>query len=176
MVKLVLSKRNRRFNLLDNCSNLFNRTTGYNYNIWFELYISITTISNEDNNIKYILLVDDHRDILFTFEIYLKSIRYPTVPFNDPVEALNYFNKNFINCMLVLTDYGMPHMSGLDLIEKIREKDLNYKIKIILISATVKNEIINYDDRFFKLKVDKFLEKPIPLDKLKNEIEILIVW
>jgi CheY-like chemotaxis protein len=68
----------------------------------------------------------------------LKSIGYSTISFNDPVEALNYFNKNISNCILVITDYGMPKMSGLDLIEKIREKDRNYKIKIILISATIK--------------------------------------
>jgi CheY-like chemotaxis protein len=83
-------------------------------------------------------LVDDYQDTLYTFELYLKSIEYSTISFNDPVEALNYFNKNISNCILVITDYGMPKMSGLDLIEKIREKDRNYKIKIILISATIK--------------------------------------
>jgi CheY-like chemotaxis protein len=83
-------------------------------------------------------LVDDYQDTLYTFELYLKSIGYSTISFNDPVEALNYFNKNISNCILVITDYGMPKMSGLDLIEKIREKDRNYKIKIILISATIK--------------------------------------
>jgi CheY-like chemotaxis protein len=105
----------------------------------------------------------------------LKSIvGYITISFNDPLEALNYFNKNISNCILVITDYGMPKMSGLDLIEKIREKNQNYKIKIILISATIKNNIINSHDKFLKLKVDKFLEKPISLDKLKNEIKMLI--
>ena len=100
---------------------------------------------------------------------------FSTISFNDPVQALKYFNKNISNCILVITDYGMPQMSGLELIEKIREKDLNYKIKIIIVSATIKeNIIINYSDRFLKLKVDKFLEKPIQLDKLKNEIKILI--
>ena len=68
----------------------------------------------------------------------------------------------------------MPLMSGLDLIEKIREKDRNYKINIIVISATVKNNIINYNDKFLNLKVDKFLEKPLSLEKLKDEIKILI--
>jgi len=65
-------------------------------------------------------------------------------------------------------------MSGLDLIEKIREKDRNYKINIIVISATIKNNIINYNDKFLELKVDKFLEKPLSLEKLKDEIKILI--
>jgi len=130
--------------------------------------------NNNNNNDKYILLVDDDQDTVYTFDIYLKSIRYPTVSFVNPVEALNYFNKNFTKCSLVITDYAMPLMSGLDLIEKIREKDRNYKINIIVISATIKNNIINYNDKFLELKVDKFLEKPLSLEKLKDEIKILI--
>lgn len=127
-----------------------------------------------NNNNKYILLVDDDKDTVFTFDIYLKSIGYTTVSFVNPVEALNYFNKNFTNCILVIADYCMPQMSGLDLIKKVREKDRKYKIKTIVISTTIKDNIINYNYRFLELKVDKFLEKPIPLEKLKNEIKMLI--
>ena len=68
----------------------------------------------------------------------------------------------------------MPEMSGLDLIKKIREKDQDYKIKIIVISATVKDDIIRQNSKFLNLKIDKFLEKPITLDNLKKEIEKLI--
>ena len=119
-------------------------------------------------------MVDDAKDIVYTFEIYLKSIGYYTVSFVNPIEALDYFNKNFTNCILVITDYGMPQMSGLDLIKKIRETDRNHRIKIIVISATVKNDIIDYNDRILNLKIDKFLEKPLPLEVLKNEIKKLI--
>jgi len=77
---------------------------------------------------------------------------------------------------LVITDYGMPQMSGLDLIKKIRKKDQNYKIKIIVISATVKDDIIRQNSKFLNLKIDKFLEKPITLDNLKKEIEKLILY
>ena len=65
-------------------------------------------------------------------------------------------------------------MSGIDLLKKIRERDRNHRIKIIVISATVKNDIINYNDKFLNLKIDKFLEKPLPLEVLKNEIKNLI--
>lgn len=129
---------------------------------------------NNNNNNKYILLVDDDKDTVFTFDIYLKSIGYTTVSFVNPVEALNYFNKNVTNCTLIITDYGMPQMSGFDLIKKIREEDQNYRIKIIAISATIKNNNINYNDKFLEFKVDKFLEKPLSLEKLKNEIKMLI--
>ena len=63
------------------------------------------------------------------FWLIFEINRYSTISFTDPVRALKYFNKNSSDCMLVITDYGMPHMSGLDLIEKIREKYLDYKIK-----------------------------------------------
>ena len=68
----------------------------------------------------------------------------------------------------------MPLLSGLDLIEMIRETDRNYRIKIIVISATVKNDIINYNDKFLNLEIDKFLEKPLSLEELKNEIKKVI--
>jgi CheY-like chemotaxis protein len=131
-------------------------------------------LNNNDKNNKYILLVDDDKDTVYTFDIYLKSIGYPTVSFVNPVEALNYFNKNFTRCALVITDYAMPQMSGVDLIQKLREKDQDYKIKIIVISATIKNNVMNYNDKFLELKVDKFLEKPLTLEKLENEIKMLI--
>ena len=105
----------------------------------------------------------------------MKSIGYPIVSFVNPVEAFDYFERNFTNCALVITDYGMPQMSGLDLIKKIREKDQNYGIKIILISATIKDNFITYyNDKLSDLKIDNFLEKPMPLEKLKNEIKTLI--
>ena len=124
--------------------------------------------NNNNNNNKYILLVDDDKDTIFTFELYLKSIGYTIVSFVNPVEALDYFNKNFADCSLVITDFGMPKMSGIDLIKKIRETDRNYRIKIIVISATVKNDIMDYNDKFLNLKIDKFLEKPLSLEELKN--------
>jgi CheY-like chemotaxis protein len=131
--------------------------------------------NNNNENYKYILLVDDDKDIVYTFNIYLKSLGYSTKSFVDPVEALNYFNENFTKCVLVIADYAMPQMSGFNLIKKIREKDQNYEIKIILISATIKdNFTLNYYDRFRELKINKFLEKPLHLDKLKKEIKRLI--
>jgi CheY-like chemotaxis protein len=135
----------------------------------------INNNNNNTNNNKYILLVDDDKDTIFTFDLYLKSIGYSTSSFVNPVEALDHFNKNFSDCSLVITDYGMPQMSGIDLIKKIREKDQNYTKKIILISATIKGDILkDYYNELSNLKVNKILEKPMSLEILKNEIRTLI--
>ena len=67
----------------------------------------------------------------------------------------------------------MPQMSGIDLIKKIREKDTTFKLKIILISAFIKSDIISKDISN-SLRIDKIIEKPIPLKNLKDEVKILL--
>jgi response regulator RpfG family c-di-GMP phosphodiesterase len=91
---------------------------------------------------------------------------------------LNYINKDdeniLANCSLVITDYKMPQMSGIDFLKKIREKDTDYKIKMMLISAFMKSDL-NFNDRLKNLKIDKVIEKPIRLENLKNEVKKLIL-
>ncbi len=67
----------------------------------------------------------------------------------------------------------MPQMSGLDFLNKIREKDTDYKIKMILISAFVKSDL-NVDEILNSLKIDKIIEKPIRLEKLIAEVKKLV--
>ncbi|HYJ01042.1 MAG TPA: response regulator [Nitrososphaeraceae archaeon] len=129
-------------------------------------------MESSNNNDFYILLVDDEKDILDLFSEYLTSNGFKTISFDNPVKAIKYFYQNPNNCSLVITDYKMPQMSGIDLIKKIKEKDTNYKIKTIIISAFIKDNI-PYDKSYITT-VDKILEKPIYLDRLKNEVQELI--
>jgi DNA-binding response OmpR family regulator len=76
-------------------------------------------ISN--NKDYYILLVEDEKDILDLFTEYLSSSGFNTISFQNPMKALNYFYQNQRNCSLVIADYKMPQMSGLELIKKIRK-------------------------------------------------------
>ncbi len=125
-----------------------------------------------NNDYHYILLVDDEKDILDLFSEYLSSNGFSTISFQSPVEALNYFYQNVSNCSMVITDYKMPQMSGIDLIKKIREKDIDYKIKTIIISAYIKDNL-PYDKSYIKL-VDRILEKPVYLEKLVKIVQELI--
>jgi response regulator RpfG family c-di-GMP phosphodiesterase len=129
-------------------------------------------LESSNNYDFYILLVDDEKDILDLFSEYLTSNGFNTISFDNPVKAIKYFYQNPNNCSLVITDYKMPQMSGIDLIKKIKEKDTSYKIKTIIISAFIKDNI-PYDKSYITT-VDKILEKPIYLDRLKNEVQELI--
>jgi CheY-like chemotaxis protein len=129
-------------------------------------------VESSNNNNYYILLVDDEKDILDLFSEYLSSNGFNTISFQNPMKALDYFYQYQSNCFLVITDYKMPQMSGLELIKKIREKDIDYKIKTIVISAFIKDNL-PYDKSYF-LTVDKILEKPVYLDRLKKVVQELI--
>jgi DNA-binding NtrC family response regulator len=123
------------------------------------------------NNDSYILLVDDEKDILDIFSEYLISNRFNIISFQNPIEALNYFYQNISNCSLVIADYKMPQMSGIDFI-KIVEKDTDCKIKTIIISAYLK-ETIPYDKSYITTG-DIILEKPVYLDRLKKRSSRLL--
>ena len=126
-----------------------------------------------NNNDYYILLVDDEKDILDLFSEYLSSNGFNTISFQNPVEALEYFYQNISNCYLVIADYKMPQISGIDFIKKVREKEnTDCKIKTIIISAFIKDNI-PYDKSYITT-VDKILEKPVYLDRLKKVVQELI--
>ena len=129
-------------------------------------------MESSNNNDFYILLVDDEKDILDLFSEYLTSNGFNTISFDNPDKAITYFYQNPNNCSLVITDYKMPQMSGIDLIKKIKEKDTDYKIKTIIISAFIKDNL-PYDKSYITM-IDTILEKPVYLDRLKNEIQELI--
>ena len=117
-------------------------------------------------------MIDDEKDILDLFSEYLSSNGYNVIPFNNPIYALEYFYQNISNCFLVITDYKMPQMSGIDFIKKIRTKEnTDHQIKTIIISAFIKDSL-PYDKSYIKL-VDRILEKPVYLDRLKKEVEEL---
>ena len=63
-------------------------------------------------------------------------------------------------------------MSGIDLIKKIREKDTTFKLKILLISAFIKSDII-VNDIPNSLRIDKIIEKPIHIENLIEEVQKL---
>jgi response regulator RpfG family c-di-GMP phosphodiesterase len=117
-------------------------------------------------------LVDDEKDVLALFDEYLIASGFNIISYDNPVKALEYFYENTNNCSVVITDYRIAQMSGLDFINKIREIDTNCKIKTIIISAYIKDNI-PYDKSYI-MKIDKILEKPEYLDRLKIEIQQLL--
>jgi len=117
----------------------------------------------------YVCVVDDEVDLAYLFKDALSQIDGVMVfNFNDPLLALEHFQSNHKNYRVVITDYRMPGMTGIELLEKM--KAINPAVTRLLISAFEVN-----DDLFQDCKcVDKFLQKPISMVKLIDEVEMLV--
>jgi len=64
---------------------------------------------------------------------------------------------------LIITDYHMPNMNGLELIARVRERRIHSRI--ILITAYSSPELYDAAQR---LAVDHYLTKPVPLTLLRR--------
>ena len=81
----------------------------------------------------HVAVVDDEEDILFIIEQILEELPLEVHSFINPKEALEYISGDPQKINLLVTDFRMPQMSGLELIQKIRK--LNSSMRIIIISA-----------------------------------------
>ncbi len=101
------------------------------------------------------------------FKTFLESQGYNAISFIDPVLTLDYFNQTSDTHSLILTDFRMPGICGIDLAKKIRQ--INNKIKIFLMTAFETEGLKDSED--FKItKIDRLLQKPIRFSDLREMI------
>ena len=114
----------------------------------------------------YIAVVDDEIDLLCLFKDALTQIDGIEVfTFSDPHMALEHFRLNYHKYGAVVSDYRMPLMNGIQMFDKM--KTINPAVARILVSAfEVKDDVFNGCGC-----VDKFLQKPISMIDLIDEVE-----
>ena len=117
----------------------------------------------------FVAVIDDEADLAYLFKEALSQIDGVQVfAFTDPSLALEHFKANHPKYMVVISDYRMPTMTGMELLSKV--KDVNPAVTRIMMSAF---EI--QDDLFQEHKcVDKFLQKPVLMTDLIDEVRMLV--
>lgn len=107
------------------------------------------------NNI--VLIVDDHKEIRDTLEVYLRSEGLKVLKSEDGIQAIKVLNDNKVD--LILMDVMMPNMDGIRATLKIREEN---NIPIIILSAKSED-----NDKILGLNIgaDDYIIKPFnPLE------------
>ena len=94
----------------------------------------VSSTENLNNNNKRIILVDDEKDVLFTYKTFLKDHDYDVTAFTDPSLAMNYIRNipNFKD-LLVILDIRMKNLNGFQLHQQI--KSIDPTIKVLFITA-----------------------------------------
>jgi DNA-binding NtrC family response regulator len=115
-----------------------------------------------------VYLVDDEKLLLDLAEVALKDNGYVLKKFHDPSVALKAFLRAKTKPAVLITDYAMGKMNGMELIEKC--KQCHPELKSILISGTAGAEIIVGSP----VKVDRFLGKPYQTANLAETVRNLL--
>lgn len=115
-----------------------------------------------------VLLVDDDESVTRLLANFLNRNGIESEVMNNSENAWRLFENDSWEFDIVITDQTMPHLTGLELIEKIRE--VRKDIPIVLCSGY--NELVD-EDEANALGVSRFLNKPVRLENLASVISEL---
>jgi DNA-binding NtrC family response regulator len=110
---------------------------------------------------KNLLIVDDEKNIRLTLRRSLETYPYNIFEAITGEEALEIMQQTQID--LVLLDLKLPGISGLDVIHKMKELNLNSKIIIISAHGTIESAVES-----MKLGASDFIEKPFTPDDIRQ--------
>ncbi len=106
-----------------------------------------------------IMVIDDEPDITEILSDMLSSQGFSVVTYTDPEKAVADFPK--VNPYLVLSDFSMPKLSGMQVLQKLSQFDAD--IPLIFVSGYITNEVLMES---IALGVYGIVEKPFDEKKV----------
>lgn len=113
-----------------------------------------------------ILIVDDEKNILEAFKLLLED-KYKVTTVDSGTKALKLLEE--IEVDIVLLDIMMPDMDGLEVLEKIKEKDQAIEVVMITATKTVATAV-----KAMKLGAYDYLVKPVDNDDILLSIQRIV--
>ena len=118
---------------------------------------------------KKVLIVDDEIHIVHVVAIKLRNNDYEVISAENGAEAFKLACSEKPD--IIVTDFQMPVMTGLQLVEKIRQCDQTKDIPIIMLTA---RSFAIEDQQKEDLRISQCLSKPFsPRELLENIEDIL---
>ncbi len=114
-----------------------------------------------------ILIVDDNPNMSNLLSEMLEVFDYESKTAPDGVQALEELQAD--KYAMVITDMRMPKMSGLELLQKVKEQ--HPKIKVVIISGYSSGEVEN---QALDLKADGFIGKPLMMADIEKVLSDLL--
>ncbi len=114
-----------------------------------------------------ILLLDDNADIVTLLEMVLNQQGYQVISGRNGQEGLELLKSSLNMPDLIISNFYMPQMGGLDFLEAVRENPKYSAIPFILLTAAPATQ---WQLEANKLGANAFLPKPFKIDLLKKTI------
>ena len=118
----------------------------------------------------FILLVDDYEFIRTILERMLQQLGYQNLRMAaDGVDALHLLRTRPID--LVITDYHMPEMDGIDLFRSMQQDPVLAKIPVLLISGVPTAKVVT---QALAMEIQSTLNQSFRAEQLDQEIQSLL--
>lgn len=119
-----------------------------------------------DPNIK-ILIVDDFSTMRKIIRNILTQLGFKNIlEADDGTTALEILKKEKVD--LIISDWNMPKMSGLELLKAVRSDENLKNIPFVMVTAEAQKENIL---EAIKYKVNQYIVKPFTPETLKEKLE-----
>ena len=118
---------------------------------------------------KTVLVVDDEIHIVHVVAIKLRNNGYEVISADNGAEALELALREKPD--MVVTDYQMPVMTGLELVEQLRQHDQTKDIPVIMLTA---RSFAIEQEQQDALQISECLGKPFSPRELLGNIEDIL--
>jgi two-component system alkaline phosphatase synthesis response regulator PhoP len=118
---------------------------------------------------KRVLVVDDEIHIVHVVAIKLRNNGYEVDTANNGAEAFELACKNKPD--IIVTDFQMPVMTGMELVEKLRNNESTSNTPIIMLTA---RSFAIPKEKQEQLKISDCLSKPFSPRELLGNIEDIL--
>ncbi len=135
--------------------------------------VSPPTVSKKSEKLpdRQVVLVEDAEDLRLMIELYFQSEGAFVVSFATAEKALEYYMNNHKKVSVIVSDIGLPGMSGHDLIRQIRSNSYGSEVPAVAISALSKSKV---GVESLLAGFDRYLPKPVVRDQLVAEVVDLL--
>lgn len=118
-----------------------------------------------DMNIK-ILIVDDFATMRRIVKNILVQLGYKNIiEADDGTSALNVLKTEKVD--LIISDWNMPKMTGLDLLKAVRGNDATASLPFIMVTAEAQQDNII---QAVKAKVSQYIVKPFTAETMQEKL------
>ena len=117
---------------------------------------------------RIVLLVDDEVHILKVLALKLQNAQFEVRTASNGEEALQYVQEHLPD--LVITDFSMPVMTGLELVRRLRADDRTQNLPIIMLTA--RGQTVEEDGD--TPRIDALMSKPFSPREILDRVETLL--
>ena len=119
-----------------------------------------------------ILIVDDSSPMRAVIKKVIKASGFDIGEFHEAgsgKEALQVLDDQWLD--VVLSDYNMPEMNGLEMLQKMKQNEMMKDIPVIMVTTEGSSKRV---DEFMQTGASAYIKKPFTPEQIRTQLEQLL--